>query len=158
MSDAAATGAAPTRGGPSGVLFWASAAIGVGMIAIGVAGVLRDQDATVPRNLALWLFGSGIVHDVVVIPLAVLLGWATGRVLPRYAWTPVRLGLAWSALISIMFWPAVRGWGVREGNPSLFPLDYARNLTVTLVVTWLLVGLAIILNRRRVRPTFGATS
>ena len=145
------TTAPPARGGPSGLVFWASAAIGVAMIGFGVAGVLRDQDATVPRNLALWLFGAGIVHDAVVLPLAVLLGWATGRVLPRYAWTPVRLGLAWSALVSIVFWPAVRGWGVREGNPSLFPLDYARNLTVTLVATWLVVGLAIVLNRRRGR-------
>ena len=158
VPDTSSTLETPSEDSPSGVVFWVGVAIGVSMITFGVVGVLRDEDATVPRNLALWLFGSGIVHDAVILPLAVLAGWATGRVLPPYARTPVRLGLAWSALVSIMFWPAVRGWGVRAGNPSLFPLDYARNLILTLVVTWVFVGLATILNRRRTRRTSELTT
>lgn len=141
------------RGGPGGAAFWLGTTVGLGLAAFGVVGAWSDRRATVPSDLARWFFGAGIVHDAVLLPVVVVVGLVLRRVLPRWAMAPVALGLAWSALVAIVVWPAVAGWGRRADNPSLFPLDYGRNLVATLVVTWLVVltVLSVRWSRRRQR-------
>lgn len=126
-----------------GAMFWASATIGLFIIGFGVRGILSDRGATPPRGFAQWFIGSAIVHDALIAPCAFAIAWAVGRVLPRAAVVPVRLGLATSALLIAFAWPLVRGYGRRESNPTALPLDYGRNLLLTLVVVWLTVFAAI---------------
>lgn len=126
-----------------GAVFWASATIGLFLIGLGVRGILGDRGATPPRGFAQWFIGSAIVHDALIAPCAFAIAWAVGRVLPRVAVVPVRLGLATSALLIAFAWPLIRGYGRRKSNPSALPLDYGRNFALALVVVWLTVLSAI---------------
>ncbi len=137
-----------------GIVFWTSAAIGVLLIAYGARGVLTDRAATPPRGFTEWFLGSAVVHDALLAPCVFAVAWAVGRVLPRPAVVPVRLGLATTALLVAFAWPLVRGYGRRDSNPTALPLDYGRNLALSLVAVWLVVVAAIatsVVRRRRHR-------
>jgi hypothetical protein len=124
--------------------FWLGAAAGLAFIVAGARGLLHDRAATQPSDLMTWFLGAGIVHDAVIAPIAVLAAWITRRVVPAPARSPIRLGLAATALLVVLTWPLVQGWGRRAANPSALPLAYGRNLIATLIVLWaVVIGFAI---------------
>jgi hypothetical protein len=55
----------------------------------------------------------------------------------------VRWAVATSAVLVLIAWPFVGGYGQNRGNPSLLPRNYAHGLVAYLVVTWLLAGVAM---------------
>ncbi len=140
--------AAPPVSAPSGPAFWSCLAIGAATMTFGVAGAWGDRADTHVAELAVWLAGAGIVHDFLVAPVVVVAAWLSGF-LPRAARTPVRLGLAMSALVTVVFWPTVQGWGRATSVPSALPLDYGRNLVVLLAVVWVVVAVAVALRTRK---------
>ncbi|PSK97579.1 hypothetical protein CLV30_12271 [Haloactinopolyspora alba] len=133
---------------PRGRLFWTLLVVGATVTGYGVYVAWSDRADTNPADAIIWLTGAGIVHDLVVAPLIVLLTWASGR-LPDAARLPIRLGLAFSALITVLFWPVVQGWGRSASVPSALPLDYGRNLVVVLAVVWAAVGAAVVVRTRK---------
>lgn len=146
--------AAPHEHVPSGPLFWGCAAVGAAVIGYGLLGAWTDRADTHPVELAGWLAGAGLVHDAALAPLIVLVAWASGR-LPAPLRFPARLALALSALLTLMFWPMVQGWGRQPSVPSALPLDYGRNLVVVVAAIWAVVfsvaGLVAAVQRRRAR-------
>ena len=126
---------------PSGPLFWVGAVVGGAVIGYGVWGLLDQFGTTQAREVAIWFLGGAVLHDGLVAPLAVVLGWALSRALPRLAQRPVQLALAATALLVVFTWPTVRGYGRSAAVPSALPLDYGRNLLWTLVAVW--VGAAV---------------
>ncbi|MBB5788552.1 hypothetical protein [Jiangella mangrovi] len=139
-----------TQRSPSGPFFWSCLVAGAGIAGYGLAGAWGDRADTRPADLVVWLAGSGVAHDALVAPALIVAALAT-RWLPVAARLPVRLGLALSALLTLLFWPVVRGWGRSPSVPSALPLDYGRNLLLTLAVVWLAVGAAVVARRRRGR-------
>ena len=69
------------------------------MIAFGIRGALVDAAATRPRSLVAWVVGAAVVHDFLVAPLAVVIGWLVSRALPRGIANPVKVGLSASAVL-----------------------------------------------------------
>ena len=126
-----------------GRMFWASMMVGWAIVLFGIRGLFMDRAATAPAGFAKWFIGLAIVHDAFVAPVVFTVAWLAGRILPRRAVVPVRLGLATSGLLILYAWPLARGYGRRESNPSALPLDYGRNLIVSLITIWILVGLWI---------------
>lgn len=124
--------------------------IGAAVIAYGLVGAWTDRGDTHPAELAVWLAGAGVVHDFALAPLIVLGAWLSGR-LPDVAKLPVRLALALSALLTVMFWPVLRGWGRSPSVPSALPLDYGRNLVVVLALVWASAGVVVAVRVRRAR-------
>lgn len=133
MTDDHTDSTAPQR---HGALFWTAVALGWGMVLFGIVGLLKDSDATVPAGFGAWFIGLAIAHDAFLAPLVFIVAWAVGRVLPPMTVVPVRLGLATSALLTLYAWPLAGGYGKAASNPSALPLDYSRNLVVSLVVIW----------------------
>ena len=129
--------------------FWAGLVAGLGFIAAGVRGLLHDHTATQPDDLVKWLLGAGVVHDAAIAPLVVALAWLTGRAVPVRARAPVRLGLIATAMLTVLTWPLVQGWGRRSANPSALPLDYGRNLVAVLAAIWLGAFVSITVRMRR---------
>lgn len=127
--------------------------LGLPVIGYGVRGVLVDADLTHPGELGLWIGGLNLVNDIVLLPLAVGVGWIVRRVIPVSAWPPVRAGLAATGLLFLVAWPFVRGYGRDPSIPSLLPRDYGAGLAVAVAVvwgavgTWILVG-AVVRRRR----------
>jgi hypothetical protein len=97
-----------------------------------------------------WFLGAGVVHDLLLAPMFVAVGLATRR-LSDVARTPVRLALAASALLTVLTWPLVRGWGRRAANPSALPLDYGRNLLVPIGVVWTVTLISVIMRLQQGR-------
>ncbi|RIQ20377.1 hypothetical protein [Jiangella rhizosphaerae] len=135
---------------PSGRLFWTCLVAGAAVIGYGVVGAWGDRADTHPADLMVWLAGAGVAHDALVAPLVVVAAVATRR-LPVAARLPARLGLALTALVTVVFWPVVRGWGRSPSVPSALPLDYGRNLLVVLALIWLVAGVVAAARWRRER-------
>jgi hypothetical protein len=129
-----------------GISFWLGLLAGSGLMAYGIVGMLGASAATQPQNLTGFLLGAAIVHDAVIAPTVIVLGWLVTRVVPPIARVPVWFGLAASGLLIAFTWPLVRGWGRRSANPSLLPFDYGRNVVIGVAVIWV-VALAEIVRR-----------
>jgi len=127
---------------------------GVAMFAVPARyAVVRSLDVR-PAVWVRWRVTAAVVHDVVVAPVAVAVGWAVVRFAPRWLKAPLQSALLLSAVVVAVSWPALRGYGRVASNPTYLPRDYARGLTVTLAVVWIACGGWVVgrLIRRRSAP------
>jgi hypothetical protein len=127
-------------------------ALGLPVVAYGGRGVLVDGDRTHPAELARWLVGAALVHDLVLVPLVLAGGWAAHRFTPARLWPAVRTGLLITATLALVAWPLVRGYGRDPANASLLPRDYGAGLVAAIRMVWLAVAawtLAATLRGRR---------
>jgi hypothetical protein len=99
-------------------------ALGVPVMVFGVRGILLDARDTHPAELARWLVGAAVVHDLVLLPVVGGLGWALRRLTPAPAWPVVRAGAVAVGTLALVAWPYAAGYGASPGNPSLLPRDY----------------------------------
>jgi hypothetical protein len=127
-------------------------ALGVPIIAFGVRGVFVDADDTHPADLARWLIGSALVNDLLLVPVAIGVGLWLRRLTPPRAWPPVRAGLVATAVLGLVGWPFVRGYGDDPTNPSVLPRNYGAGLAAAIAVVWLAVALWIAWSARRHGP------
>lgn len=139
-------GAGPDAGGADsrhddtsahGAVFWAAVVVGGTLMAWGVAGFLDAVSDTSRRtNLALWLVGADIAHDVVVAPLALAAGWLVTRAAPRWVRPPLQAGLFASAIVLVLAWLPLHGTADAARNPTIQPLDYGTATAWALLVVW----------------------
>jgi hypothetical protein len=115
-------------------------AVGIPVMAYGVRGVLVDAADTNPGELARWIVGAAVVHDLVLIPLVAVAAWGLGRLVPGRWWGPVRAGLVVTGALCLVAAPFLAGFGRDPGNPSLLPRDYAAGLVTAVAVVWLAVA------------------
>lgn len=141
------TGADDTTTSRGGLV--AGLALGVPVMAYAVRGVLVDAHLTHPAELARWIVGLAVLHDLVLVPLVLAVGAALRRRVPARAWAPVRAALLATAVLAAVGWPFVRGYGRNPTVPSLLPRDYAAGLLAAIAVTWLFAALGIAVRRRR---------
>ena len=129
---------APKRGW----LFWATAAAGWALILWGVRGALHHRIDTRPGQLARFLLGGALAHDLVLAPLVLLAGTALARIV-RGRWrAPLQAALFVSGTLLLFTYPALRGYAHALHNPTSLPHNYAANLA--LVVGAVLVGTAAV--------------
>ena len=126
-------------------------ALGLPVMAYAVRGARVDAHLTHPAELARWIFGLAVVHDLVVAPVVLALGFVLRRRVPDRAWPPIRAALLTSAVLVLVGWPFVRGYGRNPGVPSLLPRDYGAGMLAALAVTWAIAVLWITARRLR-RP------
>jgi hypothetical protein len=125
-----------------GRLFWASAAAGWAIILWGVRGALHHRIDTRPGQLARFLLGGALAHDLVLAPLVLLAGAALARAV-RGRWrAPLQAALFVSGTLLLFTYPALRGYGRVLHNPTTLPHDYAANLAV--VIGAVLAGTAVV--------------
>jgi hypothetical protein len=144
-----------------GWLFWASTAVGWCIIGAAVVGAWSDRRDARPGQLARWVLGGAIAHDLLWLPLVALVGTVLTRLARgRLPW-PVTWALATSAVMLAVAWPFVRGYGRQAGNPSLLPRNYGAGVLVYLAAIWLVaLGLVAARTTRRraaARRATGAT-
>ena len=132
--------------------FWVSAAIGWVIIAVGVRGIFEKTIDTRPAQLARFVIGGALLHDLVVAPLAIVAGVVVVRAVKgRAARPPVQAALIVTAIVVLFAYPLVRAYGLAANNPTSLPHNYAANLVVVLAVVWAAAGVAIAVRRRRSR-------
>ncbi|MDP9451961.1 MAG: hypothetical protein M3P97_00905 [Actinomycetota bacterium] len=144
MKDRFARAAPPAGPGADlhhrGVPFWAGAVAGWAVIAWALVGVARHAVDTRPAQLARFLAGGILVHDLVVVPLALLAAVAVARSVPN-RWRPyVQAALVVIAGLSVFAFPLVRGYGRIPSNPTALPHDYRANLAMAIAAVALLTA------------------
>lgn len=137
-----------------GRTFWVTLVVGWGVMAYALRGVFVDDHFTHPDDLAKWLVGSALVHDLVVAPAVLVVGWVVHRWVPAQVRGPVQLGLFASGVMALFAYPFVRGYGDVPSNPSALPRDYTEGLLLVLATIWAAVAVAIAAAgaRRWLRP------
>lgn len=116
-------------------------------IAAGVAGVvmfvvavryaaMRSIDVR-PALWVRWWVTAAVIHDVVVAPAAVAVGWLVVRFSPRSVKAPLQAGLVVSAVLVAVSWPALRGYGRIPSNPTYLPRQYGTGMALSLLLVWL---------------------
>jgi high-affinity Fe2+/Pb2+ permease len=144
-------GASPVgeeRHDDGGPLFWIATAIGWAIILLGVRMGLHDRELE-PSSLAKWVAGGLILHDLVWLTVVAVIGAVLAYMLRGRV--PVVLGwaLATTAVLTIIAWPFVRGYGRRADVPSALQRNYAQGLLAYIAVTWLLALAAYLVGRWR---------
>ena len=120
----------------AGPLFWISAAMGWAVIAWGLRGIFEHSLDTRPANLARFVVGGALLHDLIIAPLIIGAGVLLARAVPGRARAVVQGALAVSGIVALFSYPLVRGFGLAANNPTSLPHNYAAGLLVVLGVVW----------------------
>ena len=126
-------------------------ALGLPVMAYAVRGSFVDRDLTHPTELARWIVGLAVLHDLVLVPVVLILGVGLRRLVPTASWPPVRTALLTTAVLVAVGWPFVRGYGRNPSVPSLLPRNYATGLAAAVGVVWLVAAGWSALRLRRAR-------
>jgi Kef-type K+ transport system membrane component KefB len=127
-------------------MVWTRRALVVaGILAIGssAVGVLRAMDLTREPYLRYFVVAL-IADDLLVFPLALLVGALVVRFLPAWARPVVQGALFVSAAVTIVAIPAVLGYGRSNQLPSALPRDYGRGLLITYAAIWLVAVVLLV--------------
>lgn len=117
-------------------------AVGVGVGLVG-GWMLLDDGGEALRSVAVFLVGGVLVHDAVLAPLTILLGFLAFRILPARAHGAVLVGFTVWATVTVVALPALSGQGVKADNPTLLPRDYLEAWSwFTAVVVGCVAGVA----------------
>ena len=134
------------RAGPA---FWISAAIGWVVIGAGLRGIFLHRLDTRPANLAKFVVGGALLHDLLVAPLVILAAVALTRIVPKRARAVVQAALVVTGVLAVFSYPLVRAFGLAANNPTSLPHNYALNLTIVLGVVWAVAAAALVLRLRK---------
>jgi hypothetical protein len=126
---------------------WIRAAlIGTGCLALlyALSGAVSSRD----MRLAYLRFLSlvPVVHELILIPLAIGVGVLVVRFVPVTIRAVVQAALIVSAAITVIALPAVLGYGRTPDLPSALPRDYTRGLLILLAAIWIAAAATLTLN------------
>jgi hypothetical protein len=110
--------------------------LGLAAMAFAVHGALTDDGEHLLGHIA-FMVSVLVVDDLVLLPLAIGVGWLLARYLPAWARAGVQVGLFISAVVTAVAFPFVLGAGRLPDNPSKFPRDYGQGLLIVLGAVWL---------------------
>jgi len=131
---------------------WLFVLPGLGAVLYGVYGLLTAGSRVPLGSWLTWFVGSALIHDLVIAPIWIGLGWLAARLLPASARPAAVAGVAVAGLLAIVALPFVLGVGADPANPSFLPREYGRNLLLVdagvLVVAAVWAAVATIRARR----------
>lgn len=115
--------------------------------------LMRDFTREQLTSEAFWLAGGILLHDAVLAPAVVGIGWAAARLLPgHFRSSSATAFLVWGTL-TVAFLPVLTGQGGKPGNDTILGKPYVLSWVV---MTVLLVGYAVtaaLLRRRQSRSS-----
>jgi hypothetical protein len=120
---------------------WLFVLPGLAAVLYGVYGLLTAGSRVPLGSWLTWFVGSALLHDVVIAPIWIGLGWLAGRLLPAAARPAIVVGAAVAGLLALIALPFVLGVGEDPANPSFLPRDYGRNLLLVDVGVLVIAGL-----------------
>ncbi|MGW5061078.1 hypothetical protein ACWEQ2_27805 [Streptomyces sp. NPDC004096] len=124
-------------------------AAGLVLSGVGVHLLLDVRDLA---GVLVWLGGAVVLHDALIAPLVLLMGWVLVRGGVR---GPVRGALLVAGALTAVALPVLLRPG-KSANSSVLPLDYLRNWLLALVgvvAVAVLVTAARVVRRKRRRPS-----
>lgn len=131
--------------------FWVTAAVGWVVIAFGLRGIVLHSLDTRPTNLARFVIGGALLHDLLFAPLVLVAAVMIGRIVRGPARAAVQGALAVSGAVALFSYPLVRGFGLANHNPTSLPYNYARNVAIVLGIVWAVASAIAVVSGRRAR-------
>jgi hypothetical protein len=136
--------------------YWAALVVGALFLAYGMRDFLDAYpDGARRLDLARWLVGSALVHDVLLVPAVLIVGLIIARVVPPVARAPVQFGAIASGVIVLVAWHPLHGSARSRGNPTVQPLDYRTATLSAMAVVWVIVLIWGMARARRGRSPGG---
>jgi hypothetical protein len=109
--------------------------IGTAGVLLGLFGVLRLL-TEIPLGdllvLAGWLIGAVVIHDGILSPIIVALGWTIGRLVPPRARRYLQFALIVAGLVTIVAIPLIYREDTQPASEAILQQRYGLNLTVLL--------------------------
>jgi hypothetical protein len=110
-------------------------------------------------DFAKWLVGLALVHDLLLAPIVVAIGWIVARTVPGVGRAPTQSGLIASGCVLLVALLPLRGTANASNNTTIQPLDYSSATITVLVVVWTVVGVWTIARLvRRTHPVSPASA
>ncbi len=109
--------------------------LGVAGILLGLYGavnLLTGVDIGTLLVLALWLVGAVVIHDGVLSPAVLGVGWALHRWVPVRARRYTQAGLIAGGLITVVATPMILQQGAEPASKALLRQNFGGNLTLLL--------------------------
>ena len=130
-------GASDSTSDDFGLRVWVAIVVGFAIMGFGVRELFRFTPQVDRRwDIAKWVIGLDLVHDLVIAPVVCLTGLALARVARGRARAPVQFGVFASATVAAVAFPLVRRYGTTPSNPSIQPLNYATATWTVLGIVW----------------------
>ncbi|WP_049578944.1 hypothetical protein [Streptomyces sp. SBT349] len=117
---------------------------GLGLLAAGARLLFVATPRGTPAEVALWLGGALVAHDLLFAPLVLLAGLALRRLPGRRT---VRAGLLVAGSATLVALPILLRPGAPR-NPTALPLDYPSNLALLLAAVALATATVTLAGRR----------
>ncbi len=119
---------------------------GVALLLWGAFVLFSSVSFTVPHYLGLviWLGGAIVLHDVVLVPLVILLRAGLHRVgseLPRGGIGLIQAGFVVGAVLTLITAPEIYAQSLGSRNATVLPSEYGPRL----VATWIVIALLVVL-------------
>jgi hypothetical protein len=141
----------PATSAPTPWWRWLFLLPGLAAVVYGAHGLLTAGGRVPLGSWATWFIGSALLHDLVIAPVWIGLGWLAARYLPGPARPPVVLAAAVTGVLTLVALPFVLGFGADPLNSSFLPRAYGRNLLVVATVVWVVAAAWALLAVRRAR-------
>ena len=109
-------------------------AAGVGLLGYGIVRIFTDAKDTKPAALLRWLLGALLVHDLLIAPVVLGIGWLLGRFVPPRARRYLQAGLICGGLVSAYGVLLIWRQGKAAASLALLQQDYLRNLLIVLAI------------------------
>jgi hypothetical protein len=132
-----------------GRVFWVLGGVGWALMAFGVWGILKEARATAPPELAAWVVGAAVMHDLVVAPVVFSVGRSVARASAGLPHAVLQVGLILTGILVLYSIPVVGGFGRLGDNPSLLPREYGASLVALVATMWGVMGAAMVWGWRR---------
>jgi hypothetical protein len=105
-------------------------AAGLALITFGIVRIFENSDRTNPRGLARWLIGAVILHDGILVPATMVLGFVITHVFRPRARRYVQGALIASGLITIIAIPLIDRRGSQPAVKALEQQNYGLHLGI----------------------------
>ena len=120
--------------------FWIGLGVGWAMIGTGLVLLVRTGGFGHVVDVGIWVVGLDLVHDLAFAPIATLVALVAVALLPRRLRAPILAGLGASAVVLLLAWPLLGGYGRRRDNPTILPRNYTTSVLIVLAVIWTIAG------------------
>ncbi len=128
-----------------GALFGAGLLAGGSAMAYGTWLVVANAVETRPLNFVVFFVGLALVHDLVVAPVALLVGTRLRRRLPTVARAAVAGAVVASAIVAAFVVPFVLDRAAKVGgNPTILPRNPLVGVAIVLGGVWLIAGVVVL--------------
>jgi hypothetical protein len=132
-------------------------AIRGGLILLGAVGMaygawllVSRQDLGQILEVVVWLAAAVVIHDGILAPAVLALGWLGGRLLPRAVARGAVVVLVLLGPAVLVAIPVLGRFGAKPDNPTLLDRDYIQGLLVFAALC-LCAGVAVALGELRSR-------